>query len=76
MVANSNYGLDINHLEGCPFCGHHILKQYENSTFMAVQCTYCLAIGGVLPHGHFQDSEYLKSSRWQLVYIRWNERVQ
>jgi len=76
MVQNSNLGLKIDGLEGCPWCGSHVLKHYENNQFKALQCQYCLAIGGILPHIHFADSEYLDSSRWQLVYSRWNKRLQ
>jgi hypothetical protein len=74
MVQNSNYGLEIDKLEGCPWCGSRVLKHYENNQFKALQCQYCLAIGGILLHIHFADSEYLDSSRWQLVYSRWNKR--
>ena len=75
MVQNSNFGLKIDKLIGCPFCGKHILKHYENNKYKALECQYCSAIGGVLPHNHFADSEYLEESRWQLVYHRWNTRI-
>jgi len=74
MVQNSNFGLNIDSLKGCPWCGSHVLKHYENGLLKALQCQYCLAVGGVLLHNHFADSEYLDDSRWQLVYFRWNQR--
>jgi transcription elongation factor Elf1 len=75
MVQNSNYGLKIDSLESCPFCGSNSLKHFKNSSLRALQCKNCGTIGGILHDNHFADSEYLDSSRWQIVYSRWNNRI-
>lgn len=74
MVSQIDNHLTIDNIENCPQCGGHSLKKYTNDEFLAVRCSDCLLIGGVLPHTHLTHSIYDRPSRWQLVFYYWNTR--